>query len=343
MPSDFHIMPMARQMSTLLAVLCRVISVMRWGVRLHAAGVADSLIPGETVALRGRMNTVFQTAVGCERLLSGCGLDDLDAVFRWHQGERLDKPGLEPWRQRWRIALGHQASAAEVLYLKRFLNPPLKRQCARWLEGNWRLSTAGIEWRNAQDLAAAGIPAAEAVAFGQEMMGPWERRSFVVLRAVEGTSLEKWVPRYLSRTSAGADEQQRRERIDRLARFVAEFHRAGFVHRDLYLSHVFLESRIGKPGESQCEGYRLIDLQRVFRPRWRLCRWVVKDLAALHYSTPADCVTTTERLRFLARYVRCCTRFGSARRLAAKVHAKTRSMLGRRRKVVAVESGGPGR
>lgn len=289
------------------------------------------------------MNTVFQTAVGCERLLSACGLEDLDAVFRWHQGERLDKPGLEPWRQRWRISLGQEASPGEVLYLKRFLNPPLRRQCARWLQGNWYLSTAGIEWQNARDLAAAGIPAAEAVAFGQEMIGPWERRSFVMLRAVEGISLEKWVPMNLSGVSGGVDASQRRERIDRLARFVADFHRAGFVHRDLYLSHVFLQPRIRKPGELQREDYRLIDLQRVFRPRWRLCRWVVKDLAALHYSAPAHCVTTTERLRFLARYVRCCSRFGSARRLAAKVHAKTLSMLGRRRRAVAAESGGPGR
>ncbi|MGQ9651895.1 MAG: lipopolysaccharide kinase InaA family protein [Phycisphaerae bacterium] len=285
---------------------------------------------------------MFQTAVGCERLLSACGLEDMDAVFRWQQGERLDKPGLEPWRQRWRISLGQETSTAEVVYLKRFLNPPLRRQCARWLQGNWHLSTAGIEWQNARDLAAAGIPAAEAVAFGQEMIGPWEKRSFVMLRAVEGISLEKWVPMNLPGTRGGADVGDRRERIDRLARFVAGFHRAGFVHRDLYLSHVFLQPRIRKPGETEREDYRLIDLQRVFRPRWRRCRWVVKDLAALHYSAPVHCVTTTERLRFLVRYVRCCSQFGSARRLAAKVHARTLSMLGRRRRAGAAESGGSG-
>ena len=291
------------------------------------------------------MTTVFEMAAGYERLLSACGLDGLDAVFRWDQGERLDKPGLEGWRQRWRIPLGVQPAGVEVFYLKRFLNPPFRRQCDRWLQGNWGLSTAGIEWRNARDLAAAGIPAAVAVAFGQEMVGPWERRSFVMLHAVEGMSLEKWVPANLVHTSGKADSPRLHERIDRLARFVASFHRAGFVHRDLYLSHVFLEPGIGKPGESRGEGYRLIDLQRVFRPRWRPGRWVVKDLAALHYSTPAECVTTRERLRFLARYVRCCGRFGSARQLSGKVHAKTLRMLkrGRNRRAVTAESGGSGR
>jgi hypothetical protein len=291
------------------------------------------------------VTTVFEMAAGYERLLSACGLDGLDAVFRWDQGERLDKPGLEGWRQRWRISLGVPPAGAEVFYLKRFLNPPFRRQCDRWLQGNWGLSTAGIEWRNARDLAAAGIPAAVAVAFGQEMIGPWERRSFVMLHAVEGMSLEKWVPANLPHTSGRADSLCRRERIDRLARFVASLHRAGFVHRDLYLSHVFLEPGVGKPDELRGEGYRLIDLQRVFRPRWRLGRWVVKDLAALHYSTPAECVTPLERLRFLARYVRCCGRLISARQLSEKVHAKTLRMLkrGRDRRAVTAESGGSGR
>lgn len=306
--------------------------------------------PGRPIALsarglvlpRGRMHKVFEMAVGSERLLSACGLDSLDAVFRWNQGERLDKPGLERWRQRWRISLGMEAPPAEVFYLKRFLNPPLARQFGRWVRGDWSLSTAGVEWQNARDLAAAGIPAAEAVSFGQEMVGPWERRSFVMLRAVGGMSLEKWVPANLSSVSGDIDRQRRRERIDRLARFVAAFHRAGFVHRDLYLSHVFLEPQVGKPGGPPCEVYRLIDLQRVFRPKWRLGRWVVKDLAALHHSTPADCVTPAERLRFLARYVRVCSRFGSARWLAGKVHAKMLRMRGRRRGrwcVAAVDCG----
>ena len=32
----------------------------------------------------------------------------------------------------------------------------------------------------------------------------------------------------------------------------------------------------------------LIDLARMFRPRWRTFRWRVKDLAQLHYSLPVN-------------------------------------------------------
>ena len=84
-----------------------------------------------------------------------------------------------------------------------------------------------------------------------------------------------------------------------LARLVADFHRAGFVHRDLYLSHIFI-CNTGKPTD---ETFCLIDLQRVFRPKFRRRRWMVKDLAALNFSTPEELVGRWERLRFLCRYV----------------------------------------
>jgi hypothetical protein len=270
------------------------------------------------------MSIVFETVAGYEPLLSACGLDSLEAVFQWDRGERLDKPGLEPWRQRWRISLAGSGQGPETFYLKRFLYPPWRRQWDRWRQGHWLLSTAGVEWRNSCQLARAGIPAAEAVAFGQEMTGPWERRSFILLKSVRGTSLEKWVPQNLPALEKEADRALRRQRLDRLARFVASFHKAGFVHRDLYLAHIFLEPATTTPAGPEMEAFRLIDLQRVFRPWWRRQRWTVKDLAALHYSTPDDRISDGERLQFLARYVRVCGRSGQTRRLGSKVQAKAR-------------------
>ena len=158
------------------------------------------------------------------------------------------------------------------------------------------------------------------------MAGPWERRSFILLREVPGESLERWWPQHLPPESQETHPNRRRVRLDRLARFVAGFHAAGFVHRDLYLSHVFVQPATGNSGDAgggPDERFALIDLQRVFQPKWRHRRWVVKDLAALDYSTPRDRVGQKERLRFLCRYVRECGRFGSARQLARRIGAKT--------------------
>jgi len=278
------------------------------------------------------MGDAFQIAPGWETLLAAHGLCELAAVFNWRRGERLDKAGLESWRQRWRISLPDRGGFEQSLYLKRFDHPPVRRQVQRWRSGHRGLSTAGIEWTNARLLAGAGICAAEPIAFGEQMTGPWERRSFILLGEVPGEALERWLPVHLPPADQEANVRRRRAVADRLARFVAAFHAAGFVHRDLYLSHVFIRPAV-PPADDQAttrdETFCLIDLQRVFRPRWRRRRWVVKDLAALNYSAPADRVGRGERLRFLCRYVRRCGRFGSARRLARLVDAKT-SRIARR-------------
>ena len=74
-------------------------------------------------------------------------------------------------------------------------------------------------------------------------------------------------------------------------------HESGFVHRDLYLSHIFFEqSREG------CVQLALIDLQRVLTPNLRRQRWFVKDLAALDYSTPPTAASRSDRLRWFLRY-----------------------------------------
>lgn len=266
------------------------------------------------------MDQVFEIAPDEEGFLARHGLTSLEAVFRLDAGVRLDKAGLEAWRQRWRLALAGEDGETRTVYLKRFNRPPFRRQWERWREGHAGLSTAGVEWTNARLLAQAGIPAIEVIAFGQKMAGIWERRSFVMAREVGGESLERWVPAHLRPAEGETDLPRRRRRLNELARVVARLHRAGFVHRDLYLSHIFIEA----------ENFRLIDLQRVFRPRWRRKRWIVKDLASLHYSTPADRVGRWERLRFLCRYVRECETGVSPRRLARLIDAKARRMARRR-------------
>lgn len=286
-------------------------------------------------------------------MLTAHGLCGLDDVFAWRGGERLDKPGLEPWRQRWRVRLADVGGQESAFYLKRFDHPPFKRQWQRWRSGEIAASTAGIEWRNAHALADAGVRAAEPVAFGEHRVGPYEVRSFIMLGGAAGTSLERWVPEHVPPAHAESDQRRRRAMLDGLARFVAKFHAAGFVHRDLYLCHIFFDhDRVTDdgPGAQNVnadaraadaaafeDAFCLIDLQRVFRPCCRKQRWLVKDLAALHYSTPAEIIGDRERLRFLCRYARLLRGPAStkrsasdfARRLARQVEDKT-SWMARR-------------
>lgn len=83
-----------------------------------------------------------------------------------------------------------------------------------------------------------------------------------------------------------------------LASAVARLHALRRHHRDLYLNHVYVAPAAEEPVAG------IVDWERS-GPHWRrLGRWVVKDLAALAASTPDGTVTRSERMRFLAYYLR---------------------------------------
>jgi hypothetical protein len=82
--------------------------------------------------------------------------------------------------------------------------------------------------------------------------------------------------------------------ISELASFIKKFHETGYRHRDLYLCHIF---RV--PDGS----FYLIDLGRVFHLMLFSERYRIKDVAQLHYSTPAEYFSRTDRLRFLLAYL----------------------------------------
>jgi hypothetical protein len=257
--------------------------------------------------------TVLAVEPSWRAILAEHSLDTLDALFRVTGDRELTKPGLPSWRRRIRLELASSVVASRVLYLKRYKTPPLGQQVRRIVSGRaWR-STAWIEWNWMRTLARCDVAAAEPVAFGEEMIGPWERRSAVLIAGAPGQSLERWVQSHPERVPPALR--------DHLARFVWRFHRGGFVHRDLYLSHIFMDR-----AESEVPSFRLIDVFRVHQPRWRRQRWVVKDLAALNYSTPAGVATTADRVRWLQVYLGVPRLSAKDKVLVRKIVAKTRRL-----------------
>ncbi len=250
---------------------------------------------------------------GYELLLQANHLDSVNALFAVADGELLGKPGLAPWRERLRLRL-EDRSGQRVFFLKRFRYPPAKARREMRRSGSGASSLAGMEWTWMTQLAREGIPCVQPVAYGEELDGSRELRSAILTAAVPGHALEHWVGRW-----GEADRPTVRNLIAPVAQLVARLHACGWVHRDLYLSHVFYEW--SEPGE---ESLHLIDLQRIIRPRWRRRRWIVKDLAALNFSSPISVVSTTDRMRWLKTYLGVEKLDPAARRLIYRIVAKTR-------------------
>ena len=283
-----------------------------------------------------RVNDVFVNPTDWP-VLQRNGLDRLDAFFLMEVGQSLSKPGLRPWRERRWVVLSDGCGRERTYFLKRYMRPPLSAQVRRVLCGSRRWGAGPSEAANAAALQAAGVRTYHVAAFGQRFSAGFEKRSFVLIAALAGESLERWWPEQRQRLCGRSQSTERVSLIDELAGFVAHFHAAGFVHRDLYFSHVFVD-----PTAPIGERFSLIDLGRVFRPRWRRRRWVVKDLAELDFSAALGGVTRADRLRFLRVYLRAGGSSESWRWLASSVGAKSRRIAAHHFRRIDGDRGGPG-
>lgn len=211
--------------------------------------------------------------------LSAAGLDTVAGAFAYGGGQDLDKPFLGS-RRRTEIKLTDPLGAPHVVYLKRYGPERLLARLRRAWTYGWGRGLAAVECDNIHRARAAGVPTMQVLRFGQDPTSPATRRGYLVVTAVPGEALERCAEDYLSRGGPAAG----RILAAKLAELVAALHAGGYVHRDLYACHVFLEER---PDGIQLY---LIDLARMFRPRWRLFRWRVKDLAQLKHSMPPQWV-----------------------------------------------------
>ncbi len=264
------------------------------------------------------MSDVVSTNPQERALLQREGLDTLGGAFDYSGGERLSKGGLGR-RERIRLRLTDETGGAVEWYLKRYHHEHehgglLKCCCA--VPGA-RPSPARRELENIRLLRAAGVPTMRAVACGERTNFWGAQRSYIVLTAVPGDALERCFGDFLDRRGGTAAVEAFN---DALVGLVARLHLAGLVHRDLYASHIFLEEAEDGPK------LYLIDLARVFRPRWRRFRWRVKDLAELKYSMPAQWVDRHWRV-FLEGYL---ARIGG--RLGSWAKAVDRKVAGMRRR-----------
>ena len=211
---------------------------------------------------------------GLREALRREGLDTVDGAFAFAGGESLAKPGLGS-RERIRFELAASDGTVHELYLKRYGPQPLSARVRTLLRHGRFASPASVEWMNVHACLEAGVATMEPLVWGEEDGGG---RSYLVVSAVPGEALERVGEDYWRRHEG--DPHAQAELTRKLVELVRRLHAAGYVHRDLYASHVFLAE------DAAGVTLHLIDLARMFRLRGRRFRWRVKDLAQLRYSMP---------------------------------------------------------
>ncbi len=308
--------------------------IKRLSGRIAARGRDPHLIPARRVAPPGmvplaeerfstvdggrlRVNEAFRPA------LEAAGLSTLDALMAFEGGETYR---VGPGRRTVRAELADPAGAPRVVYIKRHDRVPWQTKIRRTLSLGEPISIAEHEARNIVRLMDVGIPTVRCAAVGWEFTngGRGERSCLVTEELAGAVQADVYCERQFgSARRGGAKTAARRRWIRALGRLARQFHSSGFVHRDFYLCHVLV-----RPVGADEYALHLMDLQRMLRfrggvpasPRGVPERWIVKDLAALVFSSwpsPATFVrsevfTNTDLMRFAREY------FGTDRLSAAQ-------------------------
>ena len=229
-----------------------------------------------------------------ENLFIRLGFMSFDSIFDSGLGRDLPKSNMDSFRERRQFAItlpGHDNSTR--VFLKRYVRPPVFKQLYNWLAHRRRGSFAMLEHYTASVLSQNGVRTPHTLACGEQWGFFFEKRSFLMIQEVcDSESLDQSLPSYFDGRATAANLRLRRKFIRRLGVFIRRFHETGYRHRDLYFSHIFY-SKSGK--------FCLIDLARAFKPIRRE-RYRIKDIAQLHYSTPARYFSRTDRLRFYLAY-----------------------------------------
>lgn len=163
-------------------------------------------------------------------------------------------------------------------------------------------SGAEAEWRAIKLLSELKVATTPLVAYGRRGQIPWLRFSFIITEEITNApSLEDFC-RHWAREKP--PPRLKRALIKRVAEITGTMHRAGINHNDLYICHFLLQlenSRIADPDQPMLY---LIDLHRVHQQARLDRRRLIKDLAALHFSSLDIGLTRRDRLRFIETYRR---------------------------------------
>jgi tRNA A-37 threonylcarbamoyl transferase component Bud32 len=238
-------------------------------------------------------------------------LDTVAGVYTASTGQRVTGSGSTEVRQ---ITLdaADASGTAQVIFVKKYwVNRPSQLWSGMLRGTFFGRSKVRQEFENLGRLRRWGLPAPEAIAYGEERVARWLVRSFLISAGIPNpVALDRFIRDRLPRlpTATPADQALRRTLIEALAQSTREMHVHRFVHHDYFWRNIILSG-------ARLDRFWLIDAHkgRVWSP-WQEQRSRAKDLAALDAPAP-DFFSRSERLRFFLRYCQQARLDGPARDL----------------------------
>lgn len=167
----------------------------------------------------------------------------------------------------------------------------------------FRLPVLGAqnEWKAIQGLKRLGLKSMDIVGFGKRGINPARIQSFVITEELAGTiSLENFCRDW---EESPPENKLKRGLLAETARIARIMHGNGINHRDFYLCHLLFDINAkGDEEAAPAPSLYLIDLHRAQIRKKTPRRWIIKDLAALYFSSMDIGLTRNDIFRFVKLY-----------------------------------------
>ncbi|MCX5685523.1 MAG: hypothetical protein NT049_17845 [Planctomycetota bacterium] len=259
--------------------------------------------------------------------LEAAGLTTFEAVMALQGGQPYR---VASGRSTVRVELPDPRGGHRAVYVKRYAYAPCCAGLRRMLRLDPPRSFADGELRNMFRVIDAGIPAMRWVAVGEERPGGGadQRSCFITEEIAGAVQADKYCEAAFGADRSREAVARKRDLIRAMARLARRMHGAGLVHRDFYLCHLMV-----RPVDGGEPVLHLIDMTRVGRVLGEAPdRWVVKDLAALLFSSwpsqatfiRSQAFSQTDRMRFALEYFQTPHLAGDQKRLVRRVIRKAR-------------------
>lgn len=206
-----------------------------------------------------------------------------------------------------KVVVGEIRVGAETFFLKRYNVWTWRVQ----LTSAFVPSPAFRAFETARRLAALGFGVPEVVAAVEYRRSGVLRRSFFVTRAVNGHTADVYWQRLVEAGPSAEARRARRAFVQMLGRLFGELHGAGVYHADLKDVNILIH------GPAEAPQAVLLDLEHVAFGPTVADRRRLKNLVQLE-RTLGRLVPRSERLRFLATYLRTVAGDEGAQRVARR-------------------------
>jgi heptose I phosphotransferase len=221
------------------------------------------------------------------KFLDASGLDSFDDFMRL-EGMVVKSAVRERSTQRLDVE-------GVTVYIKKHFFPGIREILKNFLRFRFPLGALN-EWRALLAFHAHNIPTMTPICAGSKpLLWKIEKESFLLTDDLgEASRLNDFLKINGAMPCRGEVLETKKRILENLADITRRMHSAGMNHRDYYLCHILMDNR---------ERLYVIDLHRVNVRDKVGKRWMVKDLAALLFSSLEVSVTHGQRLAFYKRYM----------------------------------------